>query len=386
MARQPKPWFWQARNAWYVQVGGKQVKLHEEKKEADREFYRIMAAEGRLDPRQRQHMSVADACEALIANSQHLRAATFRLYTEKLGSFAGQFGGRRLDSVQPQEVIRWIRSYQGTRPERKPYGEASRCLLFRYIKSFYKWARETGLIELDPFVRVPNPWRVMARDRGMTDHEYELVMMAPRLSPNFKELVEFIWNTGIRPGELVSLSARHMDAKRPIARFQPAEHKTGTKTGRQREIHFPADLWKRLQGYAEIHRKGPLLRKANGNPWTSKEVSCAWYRFAKTHGIECVLYQARHRFLTTLGESGVPLGRVAAIAGHSSVDVLLSTYYHPESQQMGEDVDAAGRAEPDRMARIAEKIAAKKEQSKARKRQLGTEWARRFRARTKGEA
>ena len=211
-------------------------------------------------------------------------------------------------------------------------------------------------------------------------------MMAPRLSPNFKELVEFMWNTGIRPGEMAALSARHMDAKRPIARFQPAEHKTGTKTGKQREIHFPVNLWNRLQGYADVHRKGPLLRKANGNPWTSKDISCTWHRFAKANGIECVLYQARHRFLTNLGESGVPLGRVAAIAGHSSVDVLLSTYYHPESKQMSDDVDAAGRAEPERMARIAEKVAAKKEQTKINTRRLKTEWAQRFRAKVKEDA
>ncbi len=379
MPRQSQPWFWSARKAWYVQLNGKQIRLHEDKREAEHEWHRLMAAEGKLDRRQRQRMTVADACEALIANSQHHRPATLRLYVEKLGSFAGQFGSRRLDAVQPSEVIRWIAGYQGTRPERKPFGEPSRSLLFRYVKALYKWARDTGILELDPFVRVPNPWRIASRERGMTDDEYELVMMAPRLSDEFKQVVEFVWNTGIRPGELARLEARHLDAKRPIARFQPTEHKTGTKTGKQREIHFPAFLWERLQAYAELYRKGPLLRRANGNVWTSKEISETWYRFAKRNGINCVLYQARHRFLTNLGEQGVPLGRVAAIAGHSGVDVLLKTYYHPEAQQMTEDVDAAGSVEPDRMARIAEKVAAKKEEQKLKTRRLKTEWMQRQR-------
>ena len=46
--KSPKPWHWKARGAWYVQINKKQIRLHENEKEANKEFYRLMAANGKL--------------------------------------------------------------------------------------------------------------------------------------------------------------------------------------------------------------------------------------------------------------------------------------------------------------------------------------------------
>jgi integrase/recombinase XerC len=364
MPRQPKPWYWKARGAWYVQIKGKQVRLHERKAEADREFYRLMAAEGRLESRQAQRMTVADACEAMIASVQYRRPATIRVYVEKLGAFAEAFGTRRLDSIQPAEVIQWAGSYEGSGRLGRPLSESTRAVYFRFVKQLYRWCRDTGLVGVDPFARVPNPWRVQKRNEPMGEDEYEKIMMM-RLSTQFKEIVEFVWRTGIRPGELAILTAKHLDSRLPIARFQPTEHKTGTRTGLQREVYFPADLWGRLKAKAEVHRQGPLFRKANGTPWTSREISNTFGRVRRRHGLRCVLYQARHRWATTLLDSGIPAARVAKMAGHVRPDVLLTTYYHPEAEQMSADIDAMGEDE----AALARKIAEMQEAREAARRE-----------------
>jgi integrase len=338
-----------------VQLDGKQIRLAEDKREAEREFYRVMAAEGRLDTRQVELMTVADACEAMLAGVQHMRPGTVRIYTEKLGAFAAAFGPRRLDSIRPAEVIQWVAAYRGAK-EGRTYGESTRALLFRYVKQLYRWCRDTGYIAIDPFVRVMSPWRIAKRDGPMTEEDYRKIMAMRRLSPRFKEIVEFIWRTGIRPGELAIVSARHLDARLPIARFQPTEHKTGTKTGLQREVYFPLDLWERLLRYAEIHRKGPLFRKDNGKPWTQKAISESYGKIKRRHGLTCVLYQARHRWATAMLESGIPQARVAKMAGHVRADVLMSTYYHPEAERMAADIDASREEEGERARRIAAEI------------------------------
>lgn len=387
MPREPKPWHWKARKAWYAQINGKHVKLSEiSKADALQELYRIKAATGKLDQPHKDAVTVTDACEAMLASSQHFRPATLRIYNEKLGAFAGKFGGRRLDSLTPAEVMKWVGDYQGARPDIKPYGEPSRSLLFRYIKTLYRWCRNTGFIQIDLFSRVANPWRIMARTEPMKPEDYELVMSLSRLSSEFKELVEFIWRTGIRPDELVKLAARHLDARLMIARFQPAEHKTGTKTGLQREVHIPADLWDRLQAYALVHKQGPLLRKHNGNPWTSKELSEKWHKLKVRHGLKCVLYQARHAMLTNLLDSGEALHLVAKIAGHTKTDVLMQTYYHPDTEKMADAVNASSDAESARMADIEARVKARRAEAKDRKRALATEWMRKKRAVIKNEA
>jgi integrase len=337
-----------------VQLGGKQIALHEDKKEAEREFYRIMAAEGRLDDRQARASTLADACEALLAQSQHLRRRTLEIYQRYLGLLAGSpFGTKRLERVDPGEVIRWI---QSTEWKYGGDGSASRYILFRFTKQLFRWARDTGLIPVNSFARLHNPWKIMPRTRPMTDEEFKLIMGRPRLSPQFREVIEMVWRTGIRPGELCTLAARHLDAQMPIARFQPTEHKTGTRTGLQREVYFPPDLWERLQGYAQVHKQGPLLRRKNGVPWTSKKISSLFNELKNRLGLTCVLYQARHRFLTNLLDNGVPLARVAKIAGHTDTRALMKTYYHPEVEEMASNVGAV--ADKD-LSLLAETEAAK---------------------------
>jgi integrase len=362
MARQPKPWFWKARGAWYVQLGGKQIRLAEDKREAEREFYRLMAAEGRLDSRQVESMTVADACEAMLANVQHLRENSRRLYGVYLGAMAERFGSRPVDSLRPPEVIQWIASRRASGD--RPYGESSRSLFFRYVKQLYRWCRDMGFIGIDPFIRTPNPWRMGKRNAPMTDEDYARFQALDKVTPQLKEAVEFIWCTGIRPGELAILSARHLDSRLPIARFQPTEHKTGTRTGLQREVYFPPHLWERLKRYAEMYPKGPLLRKRNGNPWTAKAISDGYSRMKRQHKISSALYQARHRYATTMVEAGVPLARVAKMMGHVGTDVLVSTYYHPEAEQMAADVGATAAAEHERIISIRETVAAERREMK----------------------
>ncbi len=364
MAKTPKPWFWKARKAWYVQLNGKQVRLGEDQKKATQEFYRLMAADGKLDDRQNARMTVADACEALLSQVAHYRSSTKRLYTDMLGPFAAEFRGRRLDSIRPDEAIRFVANYQGTGYKGKKFGDSSRALMFRHIKSLFKWARDMGVIQINPFVRTPNPWKIQARERPMSQEEYEKVMADRRLSDRFKEIVEIIWRTGMRPGEIAKLSARHLDSRLPIARFQPTEHKTGTKTGLQREVYFPPDLWERIKKYAELRPTGPLLRNRRGNPWSQDLISDTFGRIKRRLGLECVLYQARHSFLTKLVEGGVPVARAAKIGGHTHPETLMKHYYHPETLKMLEDVEKVNDGEADRMASIRRKV--DEERKKAR--------------------
>jgi integrase len=326
-------------------------------------------------------MTVADACEAYIAQAQHLRASSIVQYVQRLGPFAERFGHRRLDSIQPSEVIQWITSYRGKR-EGGDIGPSTRAILFRYVKQLHGWARDTGIIELDPFARVPSPWRVQSRSSPMTADEYERFMTLPRVSKQLKEVVEFIWRTGIRPGEVAILSARHMDARLPIARFQPTEHKTGTKTGLQREVYFPADLWDRLKNYADRRPREPLLRRPNGKPWTSKIITDLYCDLKKKHGLKAVLYQARHRWATDMLDAGVPQARVAKMMGHAGTGTLMTNYYHPEAQTMAAEVEmVAGKdAEAERLKRIEETIARREDERRERKRALNAARQRKYKA------
>jgi integrase len=344
--RQPKPWYWRARKKWCVTIGGVQKTLASGEKEATKKeawasYHRLMASEGRLDGRQAARMTVADVCEAfLVSTAKHCRASTVELYTRRIGPFAAAFKNKPVDGVTSEDVIGWLRAYGGCKQKGKEgFGDSVRALTLRVIRTMFRWARDRGIIKLDPLARVASPWRIQARERPMTDEEYALIRSDAKTDDSFKEVLELMWRTGMRPDEVAKLSARNLDARLPIARFQPVEHKTGTRTGLQLERFFPPDMMDRVRGYAKV-RRGPLIRNGKGEPWTQHVISCRFSRLKKRLGLpnDCVIYLARHRFITRLVESGVPLARVAKLAGHTHPETVMKHYYHPDTLAMLEDV------------------------------------------------
>ena len=43
VARKPSPWFWEARNEWYVTIKGERYRLGADQEEAERQFHALMA-------------------------------------------------------------------------------------------------------------------------------------------------------------------------------------------------------------------------------------------------------------------------------------------------------------------------------------------------------
>lgn len=354
--KNPKPWYWTARKAWYVQLNGKQKKLHKDEKEANKEFYRIMASEGRLDEKDARGIRVADAVEAMLASVDHHRESTRRLYGYNLAPLAVRFAGRRLDSMKFDECSRFVREFAGRGT--RQFGEASRYLMMRYIKTFFRWARDSGLIQLNPLHGKDNPWKSLARPRVMAETEYLAIMSDRKLNDQFKEVMEFLWRTGARPGEIACICARHLDAKLPIVRLQPTEHKTGTKTGLQREIMMPPDLMDRLRSYAVERPKGTLLRNRKGNAWTQCLISDCFHRVKVRLGMpDLVIYMARHAFITRLLDGGKSPAIVAKLAGHTHAETIQKVYYHPDTKAMMDMVAEDSEGQQEELQTIREGVA-----------------------------
>lgn len=345
--KQPKPWFWKARGAWYVQVDGKQIRLHENERKAHAAYHHLMAMSGRRLPSKVGPVSVLDAAEACIRANEHLRPNTVRLYRDMLGPFAVYYRARRLDDITTSDVVQFVACYQGTGYKGRAFGDSTRALMFRFIKTLFRWARDTGVISINPIHGATSPWRIATRRRAMTESEYHSIMSSPLVPTGGKEVFEFLWRTGARPGEIVRMEARHLDAVKPIARLQPTEHKTGTKTGLQREVVMPPDLMGRLRAYASERPRGPLLVNEKGKPWNPKSISEWFQRARKALRLDddLVLYMARHAFVTRLVEGGRALALVAKIAGHTHAETIQKVYYHPDLDAMadivGEGADAS---------------------------------------------
>src|SRR4051812_39096892 len=106
MPRRPEPWFWTARRAWFVQIKGKQIRLAEDKDEAYREYYRLMAASGELTDAEMSRALVPDVLEAFLASKSKMRERTIKSYGYHLKPYAVAFKSRKLGTLRPNEVIK----------------------------------------------------------------------------------------------------------------------------------------------------------------------------------------------------------------------------------------------------------------------------------------
>lgn len=222
--------------------------------------------------------------------------------------------------------------------------------MFTYARLLFRWARDTGYLQINPMTKVASPWVRAVRSRGMTQAEYDTIMSDPRTNEKVKEVIEFLWRTGARLEEIIKIEARHLDVAKPIARLQPTEHKTGTRTGRQREIVLPGDLMDRLREYAKLYPRGPLLRGTKGRPFTQISMSCRFRKIRIRLGLpgDLVIHMTRHAFITRMLAAGMPDTLVAKLSGHGDTKILQRVYYHPDLDKMVEMVESLGRVTDNR--------------------------------------
>lgn len=365
--KMPKPFWREARGCYYVEIDGQQHKLSPTKTVAMEMYYHLMATHGRRDNPTIAKITVAQAIERIIREraATH-RKNTIRAYVHNLTPIGDAFGERRLGDLQPDEILRFIRGYTGRHWRNGTFNDASRWLMFRFVKTLYRWGRDTGLIDFNPIHGIKNPWIVTPRTRVMTVEEYERIMGDRKTNERFKEVLEFLWRTGARPGEIACMQARHLDARRNIVRLQPTEYKTGSRTGLQREIVLPDDLMARLRGYAALRPQGELLRNRADKPWNQRRIALAFrdirIRLEMPEGL--VIYMARHSFVTRKLDETNNMALVAKLVGHTDTTTIQRVYYHPDLDDMDKIVNSNAGSELARAEEIRREVRIARKQSK----------------------
>ena len=196
---------------------------------------------------------------------------------------------------------------------------------------------------------------------------------------SFRDVLEFAWETGVRPQEVRGLEARHVALDRHLAAFPPAEAK-GKK--RWRVIHLTIKAEEIVKRLVAANPEGPIFRNQDGNPWKKYAICCRFFRLkerlgmealreagiavpplprfnrrkfadraemlvaqeehrrklrerqkklaalARKHGKGFCLYGARHGFATRKLEEGLDHITVAALLGHADATMLSRVYSH----------------------------------------------------------
>jgi integrase len=321
VARTPKPWFREDRQAWFVTINGERHNLGPDEKQAFRKFHQIMAAPDPLpEPHQPVGLSVADIFEKFLEWCQKRRAPnTYEWLRYRIQMFIDAHGDAvnlSATSLKPFDLAEWIDKHDWSANYRRG--------IIAAVQRPFNWAVKLGYIRENPIRHLEKP-SATRREQIITPEQWPAIRDRYSDGDPFRDLLEFAWETGCRPQEVKKIEARHVQIAAHRVLF-PKDEAKGKK--RPRVIYMTPRAEAIVACLLALRPTGLLFLNADGAPWTSYAINCRFCRLKKHLGTKYGLYAARHGFATRKLEEGIDHLTVAAWMGHADATMLARVYSH----------------------------------------------------------
>lgn len=317
MARKPSPWYWEERGEWFVIIRRKRERLGPDKDEAERRFHELMAERPKQQPASKAAvLTVASLLDKFLDwCEQHCATRTFA--DQSFLDAAPEAARLPAEQFKPYQVTEWVDSHPSWGPTHRRNNIIS-------IQRPYNWALKLGYIDRNPIrnIEKPPPKR---REQAVTPEQWLAIRDRYRDGDTFRDLLEFLWETGCRPQEARAIEQRHVCFERLCVLF-PRDEAKGKK--RWRIIRLTKRAAEVLQRRMQDHKEGKVFLNSDGRPWTAWSINCRFCRLKKHTGIKHFAYALRHGFATRKLVEGHDHLTIAELLGHSDGTMLAKVYQH----------------------------------------------------------
>ncbi len=219
---------------------------------------------------------------------------------------------RHFQDVNPQSVTtQGIKDYLALSSEGlKPSSLAHRV---RFIRSFFRWLHEEGHITTNPAAKIKEPKVGKRIPKFLTEREIEHLREGCH-SAMEKALFEFMFSTGCRIGEIVSLDKNCINIGNRSAIVRG-------KGDKEREVYFNirCDIWlKRYLQERTDQEPAIFVTERNPHRMSIAQMRYVIKRISSRAGIDKIIYphQLRHSYATHLLNNGAPLDVIQSLLGH----------------------------------------------------------------------
>jgi integrase/recombinase XerC len=288
---------------------------------------------------------------AFLEDLQHRRglsAHTVKNYRSDLFQFtafvAESFGIERLDEVD----VLAIRAFLAELHQRG-IARASIARKLASIRTLFRYLVREGKIEQNPARLVSTPrldHRIPAR---MEQTEVERLLDCPdsasQLGRRDRAMLELLYATGVRVGELVAVDLSRLDRDNNLVRVVG-------KGGKERIVPFGDVASEAIELYLrdrlELVRRGrgtdALFLNARGGRLTARSVGRLLERYLRDAALKSSLspHSLRHAFATHLLERGCDLRSIQELLGHQSLSTTQK-YTNLSTQRL---LDVYGKTHP----------------------------------------
>ena len=190
----------------------------------------------------------------------------------------------------------------------------------RNISSFFSWLEEENYILKSPMRRIHKIKTNQQVKEIISDEEIEK-LRDQCLCRRDIAMIDLLYSTGIRVGELVNLNIEDVD-------FEARECVVFGKGGKERKVYFDAKAKLHLQGYINSRNdKNPALFVTMDAPHDRLKISGVEIRIRQL-GRRVNLNKIHpHKFRRTMAtraiDKGMPIEQVQKILGHSQIDTTM---------------------------------------------------------------
>ncbi len=272
---------------------------------------------------------------------------TLRAYSgdlERFSSFLAEYQNLAPAALTPETVDRAaVRAFLAAMT-RDGLARSSQGRALSAVKSLFRYACREGRLPANPAAGVKTPKQDKTLPRHLRPGEIERLVEAPEgekpLDRRDRAILELLYATGLRVGELVSLDWPDIDLKARVLRVLG-------KGGKERMVPFggPAaaalDAW--LKTWEDVFRRPqaaerddePVFLSQRGRRLSDRSVRRIIDRYAAAAGVPAGVHPhtLRHTFATHLLEEGADLRTIQELLGHSSL-ATTQRYTHVELERL----------------------------------------------------
>ncbi|WP_024476917.1 tyrosine recombinase XerC [Arthrobacter sp. CAL618] len=272
--------------------------------------------------------SIVARYQGYLSAERNRSVHTVRAYLTDIGGllrFAQDSGVTRLDELTLADLRSWLGSMDAQGQARSTIARRAAT-----VRSFLAWAVREELIEANPALRLRAPKREKTLPGVLSSKQLDVIFESLRAASSEGDpialrdtaLVEVLYGTGIRVGELVGLDIDHLDVDRRTLRVVGKGNKERTVPYGVPAAHALDDWLRRGRPKLVTAASGyALFLGRRGGRMDQRQARSTVERlFAGVEGTSATGPHAlRHSTATHLLDGGADLRAVQEILGHSSL-------------------------------------------------------------------
>lgn len=267
-----------------------------------------------------------------LRTERHASAYTVKNYLSDLSQFAAFLEGHHADLVNLKDLdVPHLRHYLSWLFDGHLASSVSRKLAT--LRTFFSFAMRRRLLEKNPAAEIHSPKIPKKTPRFLTMEEVMAILTRPQgnspLVLRDLAILELLYSSGLRVGELVGLSTGDIDFENKIVRVLGKGSKerlvpVGSKAAEALRAYLDSEPGHESPRGLRPGAGGPptaLFRNKNGGRLTARSVERLLEKYGRAAGIEKKItpHLVRHTFATHLLGAGADLRGIQEMLGHKSL-------------------------------------------------------------------